>query len=75
MAGAQTPTVPFSVHQLGYFSSQLPSSKGGHANRVAQDSRGHWLASPLIFLPEDTETPMTEGWDEHTPVRWEGLKP
>lgn len=29
----------------------------------------------FIFLSEDTETPVTEGWDEHTPVRWEGLKP
>lgn len=53
MAGAQTPTVPFSVYQLGCFSSRLPSSKGGHANLVAQDSRGHWLAGLLIFLPED----------------------
>lgn len=69
MAGAQTPTVPFSVHQLGCFSSQLPSSKGGHANLVAQDSRGHRLTGTLIFLPEDTETPVTEGWEEHTPVR------
>lgn len=28
-----------------------------------------WDVSLLIFLPEDTETPVTEGWDEHTPVR------